>query len=145
MLTSLKQIYIMLEDINRKIDDDSKDNLLRTFLNEPIFGKILRKVLEYLTNDELQFKIKRVNFCTYFEDKVAAEHQNTDSIFEMLDYIDSKSDDISEDEKSFLDKISSSDPETVEVVTRILNKEAGCGITNNKIIQILNETLHEET
>jgi len=130
MLTSLKQIYIMLEDINRKIDDDSKNNLLRTFLNEPIFGKILRKVLEYLTNDKLQFKIKRVNFCTYFEDKVAAEYQNTDGIFEMLDYINSKSEDISEDEKSFLDKISSSDPETVEVVTRILNKESGTGLTN---------------
>jgi hypothetical protein len=145
MLTSLKQIYIMLEDINRKIDDDSKDHLLRTFLNEPIFGEMLRKVLMYTTDKSKQFKLKRIKFCTYFEDKVAAEHQNTDGIFEMLDYIDSKSDDISEDEKSFLDKISSSDPETVEVVTRILNKEAGCGITNNKIIQILNEPLHEET
>ena len=47
MLTSLKQIYMMLEDINRKIDNNSKIDLLRTSLNEPIFGKILRKVLEY--------------------------------------------------------------------------------------------------
>jgi hypothetical protein len=141
MLTSLKQIYIMLEDINRKIDDDSKDHLLRTFLNEPIFGKILRRVLMYITDESKQFKLKRIKFCTYFEDKVAAEHQNTDGIFDMLDYIDNKLDDISEDEISFLEKISSSDIETVEVVTRILNKEAGCGITNDKIIEILNEPL----
>jgi hypothetical protein len=144
MLTSLKQIYMMLEDINRKIDNNSKIDLLRTSLNEPIFGKILRKVLEYLTNENLQFKIKRVNFCAYFEDKISAEHQNTDGIFKMLDYISSKSDDVSADEKSFLDKISSSDFETVEVVTRILNKEAGCGITNNKVIEILSESISEE-
>jgi hypothetical protein len=141
MLSNLKQIYTMLEDINRKIDSDGKIDLLRIFLNEPIFGEMLRKVLMYITDESKQFKLKRIKFCTYFEDKVAAEHQNTDGIFDMLDYIDNKLDDISEDEISFLEKISSSDIETVEVVTRILNKEAGCGITNDKIIEILNEPL----
>jgi len=129
----------MLEDINRKLDDESKRDTLRKYLKEPIFGKVLRQVLVYLTGESWQFSIKRINFCMYFEDKTAAEYQNSDGIFDMLEYLNSKSDDISEDEKAFLEKISSSDPETVEVVTRILNKEAGCGLTNDVIESILLE------
>jgi len=94
----------MLEDINRKITIDDKLNLLRKFLDEPIFGAVLRKVLEYLTDEKWQFKLKRINYCLYFEDKLAAEHQNTDGIFTMLEYIGSKETDISDEEKSFLEK-----------------------------------------
>ncbi len=139
MLSSLKQIFNMLEDINRKITIDDKLNLLRKFLKEPIFGAVLRKVLEYITNKNWQFKLKHINYCLYFEDKLAAEHQNTDGIFTMLEYISNKETDISDEEKSFLEKISSSDPETVEVVTRILNKESGCGLTNDQILEILSQ------
>ena len=61
MLSNLKQIYTMLEDINRKIDSNGKIDLLRIFLNEPIFGEMLRKVLMYTTDKSKQFKLKRIN------------------------------------------------------------------------------------
>ena len=139
MLESLKVIYQMLDEINRSVKN--KEDLLKKHLRDPIFGKTLRKVLEYITNETLIFSLKKINFCVFFEDKIAAEHQNVASIFQMLDFIITKETYLSDDEISFFEKISSSDPETIETVMRILNKESGCGLMNNKIKEILEEKL----
>jgi len=137
MLTSLKVIYEMLESINQK--SDNKEDILKKYLNDPIFGSTLRKVLDYITNQDLKFPLKRINYCLYFDDKIAAEHQNVDSIFEMLDYISIKQSDPSDEERTFLERISSSDVETVETVMRILNKMSGCGLTNEQIMKVLQD------
>jgi hypothetical protein len=137
MLMSLKTIYEMLESINQKSYD--KEGLLKTHLNDPIFGKTLRRVLEYITNDKYVFSLKRINYCVYFDDPIAAENQNSDGIFEMLDYLNNITSDVSDEERAFLEKVSSIDPETVEVVTRILNKYSGCGLIDDDIIKILEE------
>ena len=136
---SLKQIYIMLEEINKKMDDHGKIGLLKEYLSDPIFGNVFRKVLVYIASSRRSYKLKRINYCIYFDDKIAAEHQNVDSIFTMLDYLNEKTSDASDEEISFLEKISSSDVETVEVVVRILNKQSGCGLTNEQIVEILQE------
>jgi TFIIF-interacting CTD phosphatase-like protein len=137
MLTNLKVIYEMLEKINQSSFD--KEDILRTQLTDPIFGKTLRKVLDYITDDKRTFSVKKISYCVYFDDKLAAENQNVDGIFEMLDYISGKTSGISDEEISFLEKISSPDVETVEVVMRILNKQSGSGLTNDQIIKILKE------
>jgi DNA ligase-1 len=54
------------------------------------------------------------------------EHQNIDSIFKMLDYLSGKNG-ASNDEKLFLEIISSLDPETADVVNRIVSKDLKCG------------------
>ena len=63
----------------------------------------------------------------------------------MLEYLNEIEKDTSSEEIAFLERISSSNPETVEVVTRILNKFSGCGLTNEQIAEILNEKEEEET
>jgi len=142
MLLSLKVIYEYLENINQSTLN--KEETLKKYLKEPVFGKVLRQTLEYLANENLKFRINRINYCIIFEDKLAAEHQNTDSIFQMLDYLGTKDSDPSPEEISFLEKICSHDPETVEVVTRIINKQSGTGLTNKQIAKILNEKKEEE-
>jgi len=137
MLMSLKTIYEMLESINQK--SYGKEESLKTYLNDPIFGKTLRKVLEYITNNNYVFSLKKINYCVYFDDPVAAENQNSDGIFEMLDYLNNIQLDASDEEKAFLEKVSSIDAETIEVVTRILNKHSGCGLTDEDIIKVLKE------
>jgi hypothetical protein len=137
MLSSLKEIYEMLEQINQKVF--AKEDLLKEYLKDPVFGKILEKVLNYIACKEYKFQFKQINFCVYFNDPIAIENQNTDGIFEMLDYLINKSDEISEEEISFLEKISSSNIETIEVVTRIINKYSGCGISNQRLCEILRE------
>lgn len=137
MLTGLKVIHDMLESVNQSTNN--KEDVLRNFLSDPIFGKTLRRTLEYVTDKKHFFRLKRIRYCVFFDDKVAAEHQNVDSIFDMLDYLSEKPKDSSDDEISFLEKISSSDVETVEVVTRILNKMSGCGLVNETIVSILEE------
>ena len=127
----------MIEEVNQSND---KEDILRKNLQDPIFGETLRRVLEYLTDKSLKFPLNRIKYCIYFEDKIAAEHQNVPGIFQMLDFIAAKEIDLSDDEITFFERVSSSDPETVEVITRILNKEAGCGLVNDKIIEILEET-----
>lgn len=137
MLTSLKVIYEILEDINHS--QMNKEDVLRKHLKDPIFGPTLRKVLTYIVSEKYSFQLKNIKYCIYFDDPVAAENQHVDGIFEMLDYLNMKQDDISDEEKSFLEKISSSDVETVEVVVRILNKSTGCGLPNIRIMEILEE------
>jgi hypothetical protein len=137
MLTGLKVIYEMIEAINQSSVD--KEDLLRKHLADPIFGRTLKKVLEYMTDKIHFFKLRRVRYCVYFEDPVAAENQTVDGIFEMLDYLSNKQDDPSDEEISFLEKISSSDVETVEVVTRIMNKFSSSGLTNEQIVKVLEE------
>ena len=137
MLANLKVIYEMLENINQSSYD--KEDRLKKHLSDPIFGKTLRKVLIYMTDDKYLFSVKKINYCAYFDDKLAAEKQNVDGIFEMLDYISGKTTGISDEEISFLEKISSPDVETVETVVRILNKQTGCGLTNDQVINILKE------
>ena len=132
MLVSLKPIFTVLERINRKTHIEMKRKILEENLEDPIFGDTLRKVLIYLSGESWNFKLKKINFCVYFDDAIALEHQNVESIFKMLEFINDKDGDISDDEISFLEKISSSDPETIEVVTRILNKESGCGLTKDR-------------
>lgn len=136
MLESLKVIYQILEETNQSND---KENILKKYLNDPIFGETLKKVLVYITDKSLMFPLKRINYCIYFEDKIAAEHQNVPGMFQMLDFIAAKDTDLSDDEITFFERISSSDPETIEVVTRILNKESGTGLINDKIVEILGE------
>lgn len=135
MLTSLKEIYNILEDINQSISN--KTELLIKYLNDPIFGKTLAKVLDYMTDPQKYIKLTKINNCIYFTDELAAENQNVDGIFKMLDYLIEKNSEPSDDEIKFLEKISSSDMETVEVVTRILIKFPGCGLTNENIREIL--------
>jgi hypothetical protein len=139
MLTSLKEIYKMLESLNNSITN--KEEKLIKYLDDPIFGGTFRRVLEYISYDKYIFGLKQIKYCVYFEDPIAAEHQNVDSIFEMLDYLNQKEGDPSDDEISFLEKISSSDVETVEVVVRILNKINCCGLTNERVIEILEREL----
>ena len=137
MLDTLKIIYQMIEEVNQSND---KEDILRKNLQDPIFGETLRRVLEYLTDKSLKFPLNRIKYCIYFEDKIAAEHQNVPGIFQMLDFIAAKEIDLSDDEITFFERVSSSDPETVEVITRILNKESGCGLVNDRIVEILEET-----
>lgn len=137
MLMGFKVIYEMLEEINQSVN--KKEELLRRHLKDPIFGPTFKKVLEYMSDNIHIFKLRKVDYCIYFEDIVAAEHQNTDGIFEMLDYLSGNQNDTTIKETEFLNKISSVDVETVEVVTRILNKFSGCGLTNIQIIEILEE------
>ena len=136
MLTSLKVIYSILEEINQSTKD--KKDLLKKHLDDPIFGKTLKRVLEYITND-FKFNLKQIRYCVYFDDPIAAEHQHVNGIFNMLDFLNSKQDDPSDEEIAFLEKISSADPETIEVVVRILNKFSACGLTNDQIMKILKE------
>lgn len=137
MLSSLKEIYIMLQNINQS--ETEKEILLKKYLADPIFGKTLKKVLEYSTNKNI-YNITKINYISYFDDELAAEQQHVGGIFNMLDFIISKKDDLSDEEISFFEKISSSDVETTEVVMRILNKQTGCGLTNVEIIKILKES-----
>lgn len=137
MLANLKVIYEMLDGVNQSSFD--KEDKLRTYLKDPIFGKTLRKVLEYMIDNKYIFSVKKIKYCVYFDDKLAAENQNVDGIFEMLDYISGKTTGISDEEVSFLEKISSPDVETTEVVMRILNKQTGCGLTNDIVMSILKE------
>ena len=127
----------MLEEINQSAGN--KTELLKKHLNDPIFGKTLKKVLENITDPLKTFNIKQIRYCVYFDDSLAAEHQHVDGIFNMLDFLNSKQDDPSDEEIAFLEKISSADPETIEVVVRILNKFSGCGLTNDQIMKILKE------
>ena len=138
MLDSLKIIYQMIEEVNQK--SFGKESTLRKHLSDPIFGDTLKKVLSYMINPKLIFPKVRISYVLYFSDKVAAENQHVEGIFKMLDYIAAKEDDLSDEEILFLERISSSDPETVEVVTRIINKFSGCGLTNEIIKEILEET-----
>lgn len=141
MLMSFKVIYEMLEDINKS--QKNKEDILKKYLKDPIFGKTLRQVLNYMIDEKIDFHIKRINNCIYFDDPIASENQNTDGIFKMLDYLQTLTSDPSIDEISFLEKVSSIDVETVEVVTRILNKTSGSGLTNESIKSILEETQNE--
>jgi len=136
-MNSLKAIYDILENINRSINN--KEDMLIQNLKDPIFGKILRKVLDYMTNPKYSFQIKQIKYCVYFDDPIASENQNVNSIFKMLDYLIEKEGNPSDEEIAFLEKISSSDMETVEVVTRILIKFPGCGLTNERIAEILED------
>ncbi len=143
MLDNLKEIYNMLESINQSTSD--KRILMKQYLRDPVFGKTFRQVLIFITDQKHKFNIKQIKFCAFFEDKFAEEHQNVKGIFQMLDYLGEKGKSSSSEEIAFLERISSSNPETVEVVTRILNKFSGCGLTNEQIVEILNEKEEEET
>ena len=143
MLDSLKEIYNMLESINQTTFN--KKILIKQYLKDPIFGKTFNQVLIFITDPKYKFKLKQIKFCTFFEDEFAIEHQNVKGIFQMLEYLNEIEKDTSSEEIAFLERISSSNPETVEVVTRILNKFSGCGLTNGQIAEILNEKEEEET
>ncbi len=138
MLNSLKEILNMLENINRSVDN--KTDLLIKYLKDPIFGKTLARTLEYMTDPNKIFRPIRIGFCIYFNDPIAIENQNVGGIFQMLDYLLEKETDPSAEEISFLEKISSADPETVEIVTRIITKSPACGLTNEEILRIIKET-----
>jgi len=141
MLMSFKVIYEILEEINKS--QNKKEDILRKHLKDPIFSKTLREVLNHLIDKKHIINLKRVNYCIYFDDPIASENQNTDGIFKMLEYLYEKGSDPSIDEISYLEKVSSIDVETVEVVTRILNKFSGCGLTEESIKSILEETQNE--
>ena len=137
MLISLKVIYEMLEEVNQSTNN--KEGLLRNYLIDPIFGQTLRKVLTYMADTKHIFSLKKIKYCVYFNDPTAAEYQNVDGIFQMLNHLNKLGSDPSENEIIFLEKISSADPETVEIVTRILNKQTVTGLTNERIMEILGE------
>lgn len=139
MLTSLKQIYIMLEDINSKRSTDEKINYLKECLDDFIFGKILEKVLLYMINENLYFKLNRVRFIDFFEDNEAVAHQTSDDIFNQLDYFSNKIGELSDEEIAFFEKISSSDPETIEVINNILSKQSRTGLLNEQIKEVLEQ------
>ena len=138
MLTSLKVIYEMLEEINQSSND--KEGILRRHLADPIFGPTFRKVLTYAADTKHVFGLKKIKYCIYFDDPIAAEHQHVDGIFQMLNYLNKLGSDPADSEISFLEKISSSNTETVETVMRILNKFPACGLSNERIMEILEET-----
>jgi hypothetical protein len=137
MLTSLKEIHNMLEEVNQL--NDNKEELLRKHLENPIFGKTLKRVLEYITDKKHLFRLKRIHYRVFFEDKFAAEQQHVDGIFKMLDSLSEKVGDYSDEEILFFERVSSSDPETIEVINRILNKYSSTGLTNEQIIKVLEE------
>jgi len=137
MLMSFKVIHEMLVKINNAIDN--KEEVLINCTTDPIFGKTFIKVLHYITNPEFNFKLAQINYQPVFDDPIAAENQNTDGIFEMLDYLNKKDSDASINEITYLENISSVNLETIEVVNRILNRYSETGIGNERIQEILKE------
>jgi DNA ligase-1 len=87
-------------------------------------NELFRKVVNYTLNPFMMYNMTQ---CGYnpTPDRFQ-EYQNIDSIFKMLDHL-AKKNGASNDEKEFLEAISSLDSETADVVNRIVSKDLKCG------------------
>lgn len=103
---------------------------LREYVKDPIF----RKVLTYALDSRLTFHVKK--FPKY---QGPATTTPDEKIFNFLDTLNSKSG-ASNVEKKLLFDLSSSDPDTYEMVRRICNKDLKCGCG----VKTVNKALLEE-
>lgn len=117
---SLKSVYEKIEKIASFSARTDKEVTINNYRNDELF----KKCIIYALNPFLRFNIADLKF-NHQPDKYP-EYKNNESIFNMLDYLSTKKG-ATDQEKEFLEIISSVDEYTLEVVRRIVTKDLACG------------------
>lgn len=117
---SLKSVYEKIDQIACFSARTDKEATINRYRNDDLF----RKCAYYALNPFLRFNISDVKFNPNPEKY--PEYKNIESIFNMLDYLAAKRG-ATDQEKEFLEIISSIDQYTLEIVRRIISKDLACG------------------
>jgi len=113
---SLKNVYLALEDIASEPSTNAKQILIQKYLDIPNF----REVVYFAYNPFLKYKISEVPYTAY--DSSAFP----EPIFGFLKQLSSQKGANNQDRRK-LSNLASIDPETCEVVNRILKSDLRCG------------------
>ena len=117
---SLKSVHTILEDINSHSGRLEKESIIN---NRRLDAKFV-KVMNYMLNPYLRFNLSKIEFTP--DPTQYAGYKNDDAIFSMLDFLATKRG-ATDQEKNFLQIISSVDYYTANVVDRIVAKDPRCG------------------
>jgi len=117
---SLKSVHAILEDINNHSGRLEKEAIINNRRNDAKFVK----VMNYMLNPYLRFNISKIDFTP--DPTQYSQYKNDEAIFGMLDFLSAKRG-ATDQEKTFLQIISSVDKFTADIVDRIVSKDPRCG------------------
>ena len=124
---SLKNIHANLLDIKQTSKTNTKILLLSEYLQEDAF----RLVIELMYDDSKHYKVNELPpFIS--QSGSFAERPLTSDLFEFLEKLAAQKG-ASNSDKQELARLASIDPETYEVVKKIINKDAKCGFGGKTI------------
>lgn len=126
---SLNQVHMMLETIANTSSTNEKEKHLASFLKNPLF----RKTVQYAYNQGWSYNITDV---TYHGNRPGS----VEEIFDFLDYLREKGS-ASNQDKEALNRLSSIDSETSEVVRRIITKDLRAGFGSKLIEKVMPGTV----
>lgn len=103
--------------------------------------ELFRKVVTYALDPYMMYNMTQIGY-NPTPDRFQ-EYQNVESIFKMLDHL-AKKNGATNDEKLFLEAISSFDSETADIVDRIVSKDLKCGASVKTFKKFFSEIpIHE--
>ena len=117
---SLAHVFSIIDNISLMPGRLDKEAYIDLHKDDELF----RKVVNYALNPFMMYNMTQVGY-NPTPDRFQ-EYQNLDSIFKMLDHLSSKNG-ATNQEKEFLECISSFDSETADIVNRIVSKDLKCG------------------
>ena len=120
---SLRTVYTKLETLASTSSKNEKVSLLRDYLDDPLF----LKVVQYALDETKHYNIKK--FPQY---KPSFHSTSVEKIFAQLDKLSQKQG-ASDADKQLLISYAHLDPETFEVVRRICRKDLRCGVSTKLI------------
>lgn len=117
---SLKSVYDKLEEIASFSGRLDKEATINRYRKDELF----EKVIYYTLNPFMRFNISSLQFSP--NPNKYNEYKSNKSIFDMLDYLVTKRGATNE-EREFLEVISSVDRYTLDIVSKIVSKDLKCG------------------
>ena len=117
---SLKSVHTILEDISNHSGRLEKEAIINNRRNDAKFTK----VIQYMLNPYLRFNISKIKYTP--DPTQYSQYKTDDAIFGMLDFLSAKRG-ATDQEKNFLQIISSVDYYTADIVDRIVAKDPRCG------------------
>ena len=123
---SFKPIHDMLHTISLHTGRLDKERLIKEYLNDSKHGDLFKKVVTYTLHPFKVYNTRTVQYLQLRDDDPYLVGQNTDKIFECLDFLAAKSG-CSDLENEILSKFASMDKASVDIVQRIVTKDLKCG------------------
>ena len=117
---SLAHVHSIIDNLSLMSGRLDKEAYIDLHKDDELF----RKVINYALDPFLMYNMSGIGYSPT-PDRFQ-EYQNIESIFKMLDHL-AKKNGATNDEKFFLEAISSFDSETADIVNRIVSKDLKCG------------------
>lgn len=122
----MKTVLNKLNNISEVSSTNEKVELLKQYLNDSLFSK----VVYYALTGSMNFHMTKLGKMTY------SSGVSNEEIFNTL-YRFCKSRGVSKEDKEYLTMISSANAETYEVVNRIVSKDLKCGVSSKLVNKAL--------